>query len=243
MVAPMMYNTVRVGRGERLLLEVKKEKKTPDISKQKPAWQKEQKDKEKKRKKDGDDANKAPKDARQTTPGQGCVSCDPPRSSGGWRRMWSGGMWRREEGCGGGCGAEGRRRGGGRGGCPRDALAPQCRRWAHRSVCVAAAREKWSAAPRSACVLPRLPPSSSPGLVVLLSLCVRPPAPPCPPFLFRSWLPPVSCRSVASIPPSLPPPTLLLRPPSFRSGDPPSLLLTSPSVTEGLGPVSAGAPP
>ena len=70
-VAPMMYNTVRVGRGERLLLEVKKEKKTPDISKQKPAWQKEQKDKEKKRKKDGDDANKAPKDARQTTPGQG----------------------------------------------------------------------------------------------------------------------------------------------------------------------------
>ena len=71
-VAPIMHNAVPPVRGDRLTLQITKEKKAPDPKKEKQAWQKEHKEQDKKRKKDADDAGKAPhKGGRLKIPGQG----------------------------------------------------------------------------------------------------------------------------------------------------------------------------
>ena len=59
-VAPIMHNTVPLVRGDRLILKITKENKAPDPKKEKPAWQKAQKQEEKKRKKDAEEGRKAP---------------------------------------------------------------------------------------------------------------------------------------------------------------------------------------
>ena len=70
-VVPTMHNTVPLVRGDRLMMQITKEKKIPDPKKEKQAWQKELKEQEKKRKKDSEEASKAPKSGKMIVPGQG----------------------------------------------------------------------------------------------------------------------------------------------------------------------------
>ncbi len=64
-VAPLMFNTAPLERGDRLILEIKKEKKkAPDSKHEKPAWQKANQEQERKRKKDADEGRKASKSCK-----------------------------------------------------------------------------------------------------------------------------------------------------------------------------------
>ena len=72
-LVPCMHNTVPLVRGDRLMLQITKEKKAPNPKKQVQPWQKEQKEKEKKRKKDAEEGRKAPKSGKMTIPGQGAL--------------------------------------------------------------------------------------------------------------------------------------------------------------------------
>ena len=70
-LVPCMHNTAPLVRGDRLMLQITKEKKAPNPKKEVQPWQKEQKEKEKKRKKDAEEGRKAPKSGKMTIPGQG----------------------------------------------------------------------------------------------------------------------------------------------------------------------------
>eukprot|EP00959_Pyramimonas_sp_CCMP1952_P400389 8389302-Pyramimonas_sp.AAC.1 len=75
-----MHNTVPLARGDRLMLQIAKEKRAPDPQKEKEAWQKEQNEKEKKRKKDAEEGRKAPKSGKMTILGQeGPLRVIPPQ--------------------------------------------------------------------------------------------------------------------------------------------------------------------
>ena len=70
-VVPIMYNTAPLVRGDRLILQIAKEKKAPDPKTARPAGQKAQKEQEKKRKKDAKEELKAHKSGKTTICGQG----------------------------------------------------------------------------------------------------------------------------------------------------------------------------
>ena len=69
-VVPIMRNTVALVRGERLILEITKEKKAAENKSDQAAWQKAHKEQEKKRKKEAEEGRKVPKSAKITICGQ-----------------------------------------------------------------------------------------------------------------------------------------------------------------------------